>query len=222
MCGYTCFAGEGLRGLVICPCILSFIYYVPSKCLLTHINTYIQAYKFPCWHTDLKDTQDEETYCPYPPTPPFPVPSTYTVSVPFIQFPLEHFQKEMKGRALVYIEHWEYSSCAVLCCACTATLCQTDPYRLDPYSAYKDYIFSVFSFSTSVNNVLICLFFLLKINFKYIFTSCSGVMANVLSDILFLLCRSFGHLTPICKQNRSRTVQFLVIGCFICNYSHAM
>lgn len=74
MCGYGCFAGEGLRGLVICPCILAFIYYVPSKCLLTHINTYIQAYKFPCWHTDLSDTQDEETYCPLSSYPSLPCP----------------------------------------------------------------------------------------------------------------------------------------------------
>lgn len=122
MCGYACFAGKGLHGLVICPCILAFIYYVPSKCLLTHINTYIQAYKFPCWHAHLSDTQDEETYCPYPPTPPFSAPSTYTVTVPFIQSPLGRFQKETKGRALIYIRYWEYSSCAVLCMQCHLVL----------------------------------------------------------------------------------------------------
>ncbi len=34
-------------GLIMCPCILAFIYYVPSKCVFTHINAYIKAYTFP-------------------------------------------------------------------------------------------------------------------------------------------------------------------------------
>lgn len=45
-------------------------------------------------HTDLRDTQDEKTNCPDPLSPPFPVPSSYTVSVPFTQSFLGRFQKE--------------------------------------------------------------------------------------------------------------------------------
>lgn len=165
MCGCACFAGEGLHGLVICPCILAFIYYFPSKCLLTHINTYIH---------DLRDTHRmrRQTVLIL-----FPLPSLSHPLTPSLSPSSSPFWDVSRKRKVIY---WEYSSTAVVY-AVPPTL--PSSVRLTPAGwilSVQRILYSQYFHPALLSKVFLFLF--LNITFIYIFTFCSGGMGNVLSN----------------------------------------